>query len=282
MKSVEHRVLATQGVKARVSVACFFNSDDKLKPYGPIKELLSENNPPLYKDTNYIEFATHYQGGSATQLKDVSGAIQAKHLARPKFDVGTSVNTVGIAYPYQCQLCQQSKIQSRRSWRLEAQLRNEIVEYYKGSIRIRKIVAELLSESWGLNSSGYIRNMGLLKLYDIDVKPVKGASTVNIGDMMQMEASEMCELEKEVKQFCKSKGDVKGLVDCGITCKVPRIFIHSEPAEQQDDGNMSMFGNLSCTVCNGAGDLSCTDCFGVTKGRSRDSKAVTVKGKTML
>ncbi|XP_048326832.1 1-aminocyclopropane-1-carboxylate oxidase homolog 1 [Ziziphus jujuba] len=63
--------------------------------------------------------------------------------------------------------------------------RNEIVEYYKGSIRIRKIVAELLSESWGLNSSGYIRNMGLLKLYDIDVKPVKGASTVNIGDMMQ-------------------------------------------------------------------------------------------------
>ncbi|XP_048326831.1 1-aminocyclopropane-1-carboxylate oxidase homolog 1-like [Ziziphus jujuba] len=62
MKSVEHRVLATQGVKARVSVACFFNSDDKLKPYGPIKELLSENNPPLYKDTNYIEFATHYQG----------------------------------------------------------------------------------------------------------------------------------------------------------------------------------------------------------------------------
>lgn len=60
MKSVEHRVLATQGDKARVSIACFFNSDDKLKLYGPIKEIVTESNPPLYKQTSYLEYLAHY------------------------------------------------------------------------------------------------------------------------------------------------------------------------------------------------------------------------------
>ncbi|KAF3432771.1 hypothetical protein FNV43_RR23873 [Rhamnella rubrinervis] len=60
MKSVKHRVLATQGDTARVSVACFFDSDDKLKPYGPIKETVTEDDPPRYKQTSYLEYSAHY------------------------------------------------------------------------------------------------------------------------------------------------------------------------------------------------------------------------------
>ncbi|KAH7538282.1 hypothetical protein FEM48_Zijuj03G0183000 [Ziziphus jujuba var. spinosa] len=70
------------------------------KKYGPKKELLLDENefPALYKATSYVEYGN--DRGSATQLKDVSDAIQAKNLARPKFDVGVLVNNVGIAYPY--------------------------------------------------------------------------------------------------------------------------------------------------------------------------------------
>ncbi|KAF4358128.1 hypothetical protein F8388_009411 [Cannabis sativa] len=69
-KSVEHRVLAAGGggpengprTGPRISAACFFypSIPNIAKPYGPIKELLSHTNPPLYKEVHFKEYTTLY------------------------------------------------------------------------------------------------------------------------------------------------------------------------------------------------------------------------------
>ncbi|KFK37031.1 hypothetical protein AALP_AA4G203100 [Arabis alpina] len=57
--SVEHRVLAHKAQEPRISVACFFVHPSPGRSYGPIKELLSEENPPKYKETT-AEASNHY------------------------------------------------------------------------------------------------------------------------------------------------------------------------------------------------------------------------------
>ncbi|XP_024012546.1 1-aminocyclopropane-1-carboxylate oxidase homolog 5 [Eutrema salsugineum] len=57
--SAEHRVIANGASEPRISVPCFFSSFMKPNPcvIGPIKELLSDENPAKYRDLTIDEFA---------------------------------------------------------------------------------------------------------------------------------------------------------------------------------------------------------------------------------
>jgi len=60
-KSAQHRALSNL-VGPRVSVACFFSTGyhPSTRIYGPIKELLSGDNPAKYRETSISDLTVHY------------------------------------------------------------------------------------------------------------------------------------------------------------------------------------------------------------------------------
>uniref|UniRef100_A0A1J3ER66 Putative 2-oxoacid dependent dioxygenase n=1 Tax=Noccaea caerulescens TaxID=107243 RepID=A0A1J3ER66_NOCCA len=72
--SVEHRILANRAKELRISVGAFFvHPSPGSRLYGPIKELLSEENPPKYRDT-HVQLSNHYVARS------LDGNSSLRHL----------------------------------------------------------------------------------------------------------------------------------------------------------------------------------------------------------
>ncbi|XP_004309355.1 PREDICTED: 1-aminocyclopropane-1-carboxylate oxidase homolog 12-like, partial [Fragaria vesca subsp. vesca] len=74
-KSVEHRVLVNHR-GPRISVVSFFCTGmlPSTKLYGPIKELLSEDNPPKYRETTVRDYVAYHS------QKSLDGKSSLSHV----------------------------------------------------------------------------------------------------------------------------------------------------------------------------------------------------------
>ncbi|KAM7514969.1 hypothetical protein LguiA_004552 [Lonicera macranthoides] len=76
-KSVEHRVVA-RSTGSRISVPCFFSLSARIvsEPIRPIKELLSPNNPPIYREVTFADYYARYKSKEGNSR----GALALPHF----------------------------------------------------------------------------------------------------------------------------------------------------------------------------------------------------------
>ncbi|KAF3456804.1 hypothetical protein FNV43_RR01458 [Rhamnella rubrinervis] len=127
-KSVEHRAVA-KNVGPRVSIACFFTLHlyQSTMLYGPIKELLSEDQPPVYKETSIIDFITYYDG------KGLDGKSALTHFKLQRFHAERifKVDVEDLAYTMEVEV-------------------NEKIDAYTFGVVALDILSDLVVAAYGL------------------------------------------------------------------------------------------------------------------------------------